>query len=54
MGIKYVQRNPLDQTWMGTLSPHPLTLLLNYTVSHTLMASMSDFDWFMPLAVKVP
>lgn len=37
----------------GTLSPHPWTLLQSHAVSHTLMASMSDFDWFMPIAVTV-
>lgn len=43
-----------DQTWTGTLSPHPGTLLLSHTVSHALMSSMSDFYWFMPSAVKIP
>lgn len=42
-----------DQTWTGTLGPHPRTLLLGHTVSHTPMASRSDFDWLMPTAVKV-
>lgn len=42
-----------DQTWTGTLGPHPRTLLLSHTVSHTLTASTSDFDWLMPTAVKV-
>lgn len=28
-----------DQTWTGTLNPHPWTLLLSHTVSHTLMSA---------------
>lgn len=38
----------------GNTQSHPWTLLLRHVASHTLRASMSEFDWFMPIAVKIP
>lgn len=47
-------KESLRSDMVGNTQNHPWTLLLRHVASHTLRASMSEFDWFMPIAVKIP